>query len=101
MVDFWEDDLELVDGRFAVRGDSAQENTGTEAINPVSTLGYIRAAIKLALSMSDVLNVDKECHERWRDILDHLSPFPVNTVMPFSIKALRPTGFMTNLLMDF
>ena len=88
VVDFWVDDLKLVDGRYEVRGDSAHESYGTEAINPVSTLGYTRTAFKLALSMSSVLNIDEECHEKWRDILDHLSPFPV-----------KPAETISNVLM--
>lgn len=74
VVDFWEDNLAFVDGRYMVYNDSVHEGSGDD-VNPILTLGLLRNTFDLALDMSRELDVDADRRKMWRHILDHLSGF--------------------------
>jgi hypothetical protein len=80
VVDFWEDDLVFRDGRYVMRGDCSGECGGTDAAqrseNASNGLSFLRATIRLALQLSEALQVDCTRQRKWRDIVEHLSPFP-------------------------
>lgn len=75
VVDFWEDYLTLEDGRFVVNNEAVHEGSGKNK-NPVSTLGLVRHAFRLALDMSEDMGVDENRRAKWRDILARLSAYP-------------------------
>jgi alpha-L-fucosidase 2 len=77
VVSFWEDYLKFDNGRYVIYNDAIHEGSGNNKdFNPILSLGLIRNAFKLALSMSASLNTDKNRHEKWMHILTHLSKFP-------------------------
>ena len=76
VVDFWEDDLVWEDGRYSTKNDCAHETPGDYAKNGGNGLGYIRVAFKLAMDVSEALGVDESRREKWRHILECLSPLP-------------------------
>jgi alpha-L-fucosidase 2 len=80
VANFWEDDLVLDDGRYVMKGDCTAECGGNDAAlnstNPTNGLGFVRAAMRLALDLSEALGVDRSRQEKWRHILDHMSRFP-------------------------
>ena len=75
VVDFWEDYLTLEGDRYVINGEAVQEGTGDNK-NPITSLGLVRNAFRLALDMSQELGVDKEHRAKWEDILARLSDYP-------------------------
>jgi hypothetical protein len=90
---FWEDYLVFKDGRYWSFNDCIHENDflankvpgwnwgGTvdysDDCNPILSLGLIRMVFKGLLDISRELGDDNPAAEKWRHILDHLSPYPV------------------------
>lgn len=76
VADFWEDYLRFEDGRYVIYDDAIHEGSGKDK-NPILSLGLVRNTFSLMLDLSAALKVDKERQAKWKDILDKLSPFPV------------------------
>lgn len=74
IADFWEDYLKFEDGRYVIYRDSIHErsNNGND-FNSMVSLALVRNALELAIDMGRELGVDANRHEKWRNILDHLS----------------------------
>lgn len=86
---FLEDWMKFEDGRYSVPQDAAHEVPYYRADfdpkkhkryingkNSTLTLGMLRLCLKAAIDMSETLGEDEAERERWRDILEKLSPFP-------------------------
>jgi alpha-L-fucosidase 2 len=74
LADFWEDYLQSDDrNRYVVHAASYE---GYQDLNPSQDLGFIRLLFRRLLNYSDLLGRDEKRHERWQDILDHLSEPP-------------------------
>ncbi|MEJ2903462.1 hypothetical protein WAE58_13545 [Pedobacter panaciterrae] len=78
VVNFWEDYLKFENGRFVIYGDAIHEGSGNDK-NPILSLGLIRNAFDLILDLSSTLKMDENRQEKWKDILDKLSDFPIQT----------------------
>ena len=80
---FWEDYLKLERGpsgkmRYVIHNDSTHEGSGNN-INPILSLGLVRALFKNMVSMSEALGVEADKRAKWRDILEKVSDFPRQT----------------------
>lgn len=86
--EFWEDYLTIEDGRYVINNDCFTEvgpwrtspkwaSCGVGDRNTMSDLAFVRTVFSALLAMSSMLGVDGECHSKWRNILDHLSSFPI------------------------
>ena len=75
-AEFWENYLLFENGRYVVHNDSIHEGSGDD-VNPLLSLGLLRTLFKNMLAMSAELGVDADQRAKWRDILDKLSPFPL------------------------
>ena len=86
VADFWEKDLVLLDGVYHVVEDGMHERTdGNIRENgvpedPVNTLGYLKTFFTWIPRISETLGIDEEKRETWRDIADHLVPYPKGKV---------------------
>ena len=78
VVNFWEDYLKFENGRYVIYGDAIHEGSGKDK-NPILSLGLIRNAFDLILDLSSTLKIDENRQGKWKDILDKLSDFPVQT----------------------
>jgi hypothetical protein len=89
VANFWEDYLVFEDNRYVIYRDAIHEVTTWaeshpndewlqefEDMNPLLSLGVIRAVFKGLLDMSKVLDLDEERREQWEHILAHISDFP-------------------------
>ncbi len=76
VVNFWEDYLKIENDRYVIIGDAIHEGSGKNK-NPILSLGLIRNALNLIIDLSSTLNVDKDKHEKWKDILSNLSDYPI------------------------
>jgi alpha-L-fucosidase 2 len=76
VVDFWEDYLKFVDGKYQIHGDAIHELSGWNK-NPILTLGLLRNAFDLVIDMSQSLNVDVGRRAKWKHILANLADFPI------------------------
>ena len=77
LADFWEDYLQKDEGeRYVVYAASYE---GYQDINPAQDLGFIRLLFSKLIAFSRLLRVDEDRHERWQDILDHISDPPTTT----------------------
>ncbi|MDR0731136.1 MAG: hypothetical protein LBF63_05650 [Treponema sp.] len=90
---FWEDYLVFKDGRYWIFNDCIHENGflankvagwdwGVQVdyaadCNPLLSLGLIRMVFRGLLDISRELGDDNPAAKKWRHILDHLSPYPV------------------------
>jgi hypothetical protein len=90
---FWEDYLVFKDGRYFDYNDSVHENSSlakrvgwtwgdnwpdySDDCNSILSLGLIRMVFKGLLDLSHELGDDNPRADKWRHILDHISPFPV------------------------
>jgi hypothetical protein len=72
---FWEDYLQLEDGRYVIHNDSIHEGSGND-LNPILSLGLVRTLFNQMLAMSAELGVDADQRALWQDILAKLSAFP-------------------------
>lgn len=75
VANFWEDFLVLENGRYVIKNDSIQENSGAD-VNSIMSLGLVRNLFETALDMSRELGVDAGRQAKWQDILKNLSKFP-------------------------
>jgi alpha-L-fucosidase 2 len=73
---FWEDYLKLEDGRYVIHNDSIHEGSGNDT-NPILTLGLLRTLFTNMLTMSRDLGADTEKRAKWQEILNKLSPYPL------------------------
>jgi alpha-L-fucosidase 2 len=76
VADFWEDYLKFEDGRYVIHNDSIQEGSGND-MNSILSLGLVRTLFNNVLTMSVELGADAKRRAKWMDILDKLSPFPL------------------------
>ncbi len=76
VINFWEDYLKYENGRYVVYDDAIHEGSGKDK-NPILSLGLIRNAFDLIIDLSSALKVDENRQEKWQDILDKISDFPV------------------------
>ena len=90
VVDFWEDDLVYRGGRYVMRGDCSAECGGTstalQSEDASNGLSFLRATIRLALQLSEALQVDCKRRGKWEDILERLSPFPTSHATEIQLK---------------
>ncbi|RAP76849.1 glycosyl hydrolase family 95 catalytic domain-containing protein [Paenibacillus montanisoli] len=89
VADFWESYLAFEDNRYVIYRDAIHE-VGTweeshpnddwlqefEDMNPILTLGLLRAVFKGLLDMSNELGLDVNRRDKWSHILMHMSEFP-------------------------
>jgi hypothetical protein len=88
VADFWEDYLKFENGRYVIKNDSIQENSGDD-FNSIMSLGLVRNAFETVLDMSVELAVDKDRQEKWRHILKNLSGY--TTFEKDGVKVFRET----------
>jgi hypothetical protein len=109
---FWEDYLVFKDGRYFDYNDCAHENAilankipewnwGAEKdysndCNPVVSLGLIRMVFKGLLDLHQELGDNNPRAEKWRHILDHISPFPVQERNGKTVFRLTESGMAWN-----
>ncbi|MDR1060311.1 MAG: hypothetical protein LBL83_03660 [Clostridiales bacterium] len=92
-VEFWEDWLELEDGRYVIYNDYAGENGWAlgdpgrsdkhdpkHDFNPLISLAFIRIAAKGLIDIAGDLGLYQERLPAWQDMLDRLSEFPTHEV---------------------
>ena len=75
VANFWEDFMVLENGRYVIKNDSIQENSGAD-VNSIMSLGLVRNLFETVLDMSRELAVDAERQAKWQDILKNLSKLP-------------------------
>ena len=71
-----------------------------DASNTIEEISAMHGIFPVAIKASEILGVDAELREQWKEILEHLAPLPVNTnleTVPDTekkqwIKALPPVG---------
>lgn len=76
VAEFWENYLKYENGRYVDYNDSIHEDSGPD-INPILSLGLIHTLFANMIVMSQELGVDTGERAKWQDILDKLSPFPL------------------------
>jgi len=76
VVNFWEDYLKFENGRYVIYDDAIHEGSGKNK-NPILSLGLIKNAMDLAIDLSHELSIDQDRQKKWKDIIRHLSDFPV------------------------
>lgn len=76
VVDFWEDFLKMENGRYVIYNDAVHEGSGKDK-NSILSLGLLRNALGLILDLSSTLKIDESKQDKWKDILNRLSVFPV------------------------
>ena len=72
---FWTDYLKLENGRYVIYNDSIHEGSGPD-MNPILSLGLVRALFKNIVPMSEALGLDADKRAKWRDISEKISAFP-------------------------
>ncbi len=73
---FWTDYLKLEDGRYVIHNDAIHEGHSPTDVNPIFSLGAVRALFGNMVDMSEALGEDASLRPKWKDILEKLSPFP-------------------------
>jgi hypothetical protein len=71
-----------------------------DASNTVEEISAMRGIFPVAIKASEIIGVDQELKEQWKEILEHLTPLPLNTDLEYVsdsekkqwIKALPPVG---------
>jgi hypothetical protein len=76
VIDFWEDYLKRIDGKYHIHGDAIHELSGPNK-DPILTLGLLRNAFDLIIDMSRALDVDAPRRAKWQDILKNLADYPL------------------------
>lgn len=87
--EFWESYLVFENGRYVIYDDAIHEvpyyinnfNPFTyrkhiHAKNSLLSLGLVRMVFKTLLDMSEALDTDADCREKWKHILTHISSYP-------------------------
>lgn len=75
VAEFWEDYLKLEDGRYVIYNDAIHEGSGHD-LNPILSLGLVRNVFNLMIDMSANMHIHPTEMQKWKNILDHISPFP-------------------------
>lgn len=98
---FWEDYLKLENGpdgkpRYVIHNDSIHEGSGPD-MNPILSLGLVRALFKGIIPMSEALGVDSDKRAKWTDIVAKISDFPLQekngkTIFRYSEKGMAWNG---------
>ncbi|WP_140939338.1 glycosyl hydrolase family 95 catalytic domain-containing protein [Sphingobacterium lumbrici] len=78
VASFWEDYLKYEGGKYVIYGDAIHEGSGKDK-NPILSLGLVRNTFDLMIDLSSALKLDEKRQEKWKDILNKLSDFPVQT----------------------
>ncbi|WP_316753153.1 glycosyl hydrolase family 95 catalytic domain-containing protein [Pedobacter gandavensis] len=78
VANFWEDYLKYENGRYVIYGDAIHEGSGKDK-NPILSIGLIRNAFDLMIDLSTTLQKDTIRQGKWKDILNKLSDFPVQS----------------------
>lgn len=78
VANFWDEFLQKdSSGRYVIYDSSARESwNGSNDVNPVIDIAFVRNLYKNIIPMSETLGVDEDRREKWQDILDNLSPLP-------------------------
>ena len=80
LMDFWEDNLVLDDnGRYVIEDAAARERNQGDR-NPSEDLAYVRMLSNAAVSYSEILGVDQDCRDLWRDFAERISQHPAVVV---------------------
>lgn len=76
---FWEKYLVREGDRYIIINDAIHEGTvGT--MNPIASLGLVRMVFKTACDMSELLGIDEERREIWKERHDHMSEYPLQEI---------------------
>jgi hypothetical protein len=73
---FWEDYLKFEDGRYVIHNDSIHEGSGPD-MNGLLSLGLVKNLFRNMIPISEALGVDADKREKWRDISEKISAFPL------------------------
>jgi hypothetical protein len=77
-ADFYEDYLDLEDGRYVLRESGAREGTGSD-LNAGYALAMVELLCRACIDASVALGVDAGRRGRWRDIIERMSNYPTTT----------------------
>lgn len=78
IVDYWEQDLEFDGTYYHTVNDHAHEMwTEVDTRDTQASLGFVRCALKLILDLSAELAIPEEKKDTWKNILEHIAPYPV------------------------
>jgi hypothetical protein len=79
VAEFWDQDLKLVNGRYADLNDAEDEHLWGPAddMNPATVIGFLNMLYPALIDMSEQLNMGQDMRATWRDRLTHLSPLPL------------------------
>ncbi len=79
LMEYWEDNLELDDsGRYVIHGSARERNPGD--VNPGEDLAFVRQILETVQEGSEILGLDADRRDLWRDYQDRLSDYPVANV---------------------
>ncbi|MHC4250182.1 MAG: glycosyl hydrolase family 95 catalytic domain-containing protein [Planctomycetota bacterium] len=76
LTTFWEAFMifEKENDRYVIAKDSIHEASGKD-FNSIVSLALARAVFENAIELGSALGVDRDRHEKWRHVLDHLSGY--------------------------
>ena len=77
IVAFWDHYLVLENGRYVDRHDAPDEWVDGNAVNPATTLAFLKLIYPTVIEMSRVLHVDAAQRPIWRRYAARLSPLPI------------------------
>jgi len=66
------------DGRYHLRGTNAHEDFWGVG-DSIMDLAAIRGTVPLAVRAAEILDVDADLRDEWRDFLTHLAPYPMGS----------------------
>jgi hypothetical protein len=89
---FWEKYVKREGERYVIYNDAIHEGTVGD-MNPILSLGFVRQTMQTALDMSELLQVDFDRRDRWRDVLTHISDYPLMERDGQTIFRLSEKGF--------
>jgi hypothetical protein len=85
IVDYWEKDLVFDGTYYHTVNDHAHEMwTEVDTMDTPASLGFIRCALKLILDMSAELAIEEEKRDTWKNILEHIAPYPTKQAAEIS-----------------
>jgi len=74
----WEDYLKFENGRYVIYSDSIHEGSGPDC-NGVLSLGLVWTLFNSMVKFARDLDIDTDRRAKWLHIVEHLSPFPLQT----------------------
>lgn len=96
-ADFWEDFLVLRNGRYESVNDTFYETMPgrdpSDDVNSMCSLGLIHMVMRGALDISEMLGIDQSRRDKWNDILENLSDFPVGLTVDGRLSLKRCDRF--------